>query len=161
MNVIILHPKTKTPIDEIDLFNFSCFSAIEEELNIDNLIFIPIDTSDKQYYPSFCFNKDETVNEIVFDFIELSDQDQSIVLAYNKYIDSYLKDIDSILEKYYGTWDSPQEFAENLIEEIYGSDIEALPELIRYHIDYHGITRDLFMTDYNFINETNMVFLNY
>ena len=69
--------------------------------------------------------------------------------------------MDEILEKYYGVWDSEQDFAENLIEEIYGSDIEALPELIKYHIDYHGITRDLFMTNYNFINETNMVFLNY
>ena len=161
MNVLLIDSTTKIVEHEINLYNFTCFADIAEELNIDSVTLIPLDDSETQDYPTFCFNKDKTINEIIFDFIELSDEDQSIGLAYNQYINSYLNNMDEILEKYYGVWDSEQDFAENLIEEIYGSDIEALPELIRYHIDYHGITRDLFMTDYNFINETNMVFLNY
>ena len=161
MNVLLIDSTTKIVEHEINLYNFTCFADIAEELNIDSVTLIPLDESETQDYPTFCFNKDKTINEIIFDFIELSDEDQSIFLAYNQYIDSYLNNMDEILEKYYGVWNSEQEFTENLIDDIYGSDIEALPDLIKYHIDYSGISRDLFLADYNYVEKYNMVFLNY
>ena len=97
MNVLLIDSTTKIVEHEINLYNFTCFADIAEELNIDSVTLIPLDESETQDYPTFCFNKDKTINEIIFDFIELSDEDQSIVLAYNQYIDSYLNNMD---EKY-------------------------------------------------------------
>lgn len=46
-------------------------------------------------------------------------------------------------EGYCGAFDSLQEYAEQFVDECYSSEIEMLPEFIRYHIDYEGIARDM------------------
>src|SRR6185312_6739420 len=46
-------------------------------------------------------------------------------------------------EGYCGAFDSLEEYAEQFVDECYSSEIEKLPEFIRYHIDYQGIARDL------------------
>jgi antirestriction protein len=46
-------------------------------------------------------------------------------------------------ERYCGEFDSVEDYAREFVEDCYSSDIEKLPEFIRYHIDYEGIARDM------------------
>lgn len=45
-------------------------------------------------------------------------------------------------ENYRGEWQSVKEYVEQFIDDVYGHEIKALPDLIRNHIDYDGIARD-------------------
>lgn len=45
-------------------------------------------------------------------------------------------------EQYRGEWESVRDYVEQFVDDVYGHEIKALPDLIRYHIDYDGITRD-------------------
>lgn len=44
---------------------------------------------------------------------------------------------------YCGDFDTLEDYARELIEECYGSEIQKLPDIVRYHIDYDGIAHDL------------------
>ena len=46
-------------------------------------------------------------------------------------------------EAYRGAFDSLADYAAELAEDCYGDAMSALPEFLRYHIDYDGIARDL------------------
>ena len=46
-------------------------------------------------------------------------------------------------EGYCGDFDRLEDYAEQLIEDCYGNDIEKLPAFIRYHVDYQGIAHDM------------------
>ena len=46
-------------------------------------------------------------------------------------------------EGYRGAFDSLADYAEELIEECYSDVLKALPEFIRYHIDFEGIGDDM------------------
>jgi antirestriction protein len=48
-----------------------------------------------------------------------------------------------IKEGYCGAFDRLQDYAHDLVEECYGSEIGELPEFISCHIDYEAIARDL------------------
>ena len=44
---------------------------------------------------------------------------------------------------YRGAFDSVADYAQELVEESYGDALRGLPDVIRYHVDYEGIGRDL------------------
>lgn len=46
-------------------------------------------------------------------------------------------------EAYRGAFDSVADYAAELVEECYSSELKAIPDFIRYHIDYAGIGDDL------------------
>jgi antirestriction protein len=46
-------------------------------------------------------------------------------------------------EGYCGAFDNLEDYARQFVEDCYSSEIEKLPEFIRYHIDYEGIGRDM------------------
>ena len=48
-----------------------------------------------------------------------------------------------IEEGYCGAFDRLEDYARDLVEECYGADIEKLPEVIRYNIDYEAIANDM------------------
>jgi antirestriction protein len=50
-------------------------------------------------------------------------------------------------EKYCGEYDSEEDYAEELFDELYAHDI---PENLRFYIDYEKFARDLFISDYTF-----------
>jgi antirestriction protein len=50
---------------------------------------------------------------------------------------------DSFNEKYCGAWDSLEDYAEEFVSDCYGDTVEKLPDVIRWHIDYEGIARDM------------------
>jgi antirestriction protein len=43
---------------------------------------------------------------------------------------------------YRGEWKSLQEYVENFLDDVYGHELEKLPDILRYHIDYAGIAHD-------------------
>ena len=43
---------------------------------------------------------------------------------------------------YRGEWESLTDYVETFIDDVYGREIKALPEIVRYHISYEGIARD-------------------
>lgn len=45
-------------------------------------------------------------------------------------------------EAYCGVYDSLADFAEQHIEECYGESLKALPDFLRYRIDWQGVARD-------------------
>lgn len=49
-------------------------------------------------------------------------------------------------DAYQGEWSSEQDFAEDSIGDCY--DLSDVPDFIKYHIDWAGIARDLFISDY-------------
>ena len=50
-------------------------------------------------------------------------------------------------EAYYGEFDSEADFASQVIEDS-GIDTDSLPDLIKWHIDYDGVARDLLIDDF-------------
>jgi len=48
---------------------------------------------------------------------------------------------DAIENQFHGTYDTLTEYAEQFVKECY--DLKNIPDLIKHHIDYEGIGRDL------------------
>jgi antirestriction protein len=46
-------------------------------------------------------------------------------------------------EGYRGAFDRVEDFVQEFIEDCYGDVLSKLPEFLRYHIDYEGITHDM------------------
>ena len=46
-------------------------------------------------------------------------------------------------EGYRGTFDSLPDYAQETVEDCFGSELKKLPEFIRYHIDWEGIAHDM------------------
>ena len=55
-------------------------------------------------------------------------------------------------EAYYGDFDCEADFAMQVIEDS-GIDTDSLPDLIKWHIDYDGVARDLLIDDFWGTNE--------
>jgi antirestriction protein len=87
--------------------------------------------------------------------VSLAEEHGEIVLDYIEAVG--FKDLrdagESFEESYAGEWDTEEEFAENLFEDT--GDLEKVPEFLRYHIDWEGVARDLFMDDYFPIEKKN------
>lgn len=49
-------------------------------------------------------------------------------------------------EAYQGEWDSEEDFAENLIDDL--GYLNEIPEHLQFYFDYEKFTRDLFINDY-------------
>ena len=56
----------------------------------------------------------------------------------------FLDDARCVMEEgYFGEFRNLADYARHLVEEYYAHFLENLPELIRYHIDYDGVARDM------------------
>src|SRR6266480_3982695 len=58
-----------------------------------------------------------------------------------KFMELVEKAEDTIENQFHGTYDTLTEYAEQFVEECY--DLKNIPDLIKHHIDYEGIGRDL------------------
>mgnify|MGYP000163832895 CR=1 FL=1 len=143
------------------------YTSLEEMLldaEVDELdvnVKIPSNVDVQNKIPSFCYTKDLIVTDYLFDWLNLSEEEQEIVFVYNRYVDNYCNDVEEILEKYSGTWYSERDFTEEFINDIYSQEITSLPSILQYAIDYDLIARDLFLTDFIYVSEYNMVFRSY
>jgi len=55
----------------------------------------------------------------------------------------YGNDPDGFEDAYRGEWSSVEDYAENLIDDCYSDQLKNLPDILKYHIDYAGIGRDM------------------
>lgn len=151
-------------VKKVDTDLYTSLEELYQELEEEGLedFIVKILEMQVQAIPSFCYNsKDLTVSDYFFDWINLHETDQEIVYAYNRYVDNYCQDVEEILGKYRGTWRDTEEFTEELLSDIYGSEIDALPPILQYSIDYSIAARDLFLTDFVFVEHFNLVFESY
>ena len=58
------------------------------------------------------------------------------------------KSLNYIKERFHGFWDSEEEFAEHIVQECYD-----LPDFALRYFDYEQFARDLFMYDYEMIDD--------
>lgn len=79
--------------------------------------------------------------------LENSHLDQEIAAAYCDMIGEWTPGaVENAEDAYLGTFDSPAEFAEDLMEQTGG--LEAIPENLRYYFDFEKFARDLLMDGY-------------
>lgn len=89
----------------------------------------------------------ESLDPSFFDMLEelseLSEDEAEAVVAYWDEVDSSA-DIRDILDRYYGRWNSEEEYAEHIFTECYN-----IPDNLINYIDWSAVARDIFM-DHHF-----------
>jgi antirestriction protein len=95
------------------------------------------------------------ISEEVFEFLAHFSEDGSKGEAFLNWVSSagYTGDFQYLLSKfedaYYGEYDSPKDFAEYLVEDT--GVLDKMGELSQY-FDYEDYARDLFMTDFMYLD---------
>ena len=85
-----------------------------------------------------------------WDVLDMEPHELEIIDAYMAVFGNYNKlPLTELLQKanehYLGYWPAAEDMAFDLMNETNSEQIEALPNLIKYHIDYKGIARDLLL----------------
>lgn len=68
-----------------------------------------------------------------------------------------LDEAKTLFENYNGEYKNIGDFAYGLMEDCY--DLNAIPDVMRHHIDFDGVARDLFINDYTDINSKNGIYV--
>lgn len=93
-------------------------------------------------------------------YTELDDVDREIVNTYNIYVDRYNSDFSKIVnELYLGTYDSMEEYVRQFYEDVYYTELNAIPSLLRDSIDWEYVAKEFEQdTAYYFIKQTGHLF---
>jgi antirestriction protein len=97
------------------------------------------------YYSESCL--DEFEFDKIIEFAEMDEDDKKIFEAYHSYFGGE-KSLNYIKERFHGFWDSEEEFAEHIVQECYD-----LPDFALRYFDYEQFARDLFMYDYEMVDD--------
>lgn len=123
-------------IDPKDYDNLSEFEAACEELHADEhdpeFMF-----QDSEGIPKF-FVSESSVSEDLWDYLAC-DQDEDVKHAYVYLFDQW--DSNDLEERYRGEYNSWEEMAELLVDEL--GYLDEMPENLRYYFDYEKYARDL------------------
>lgn len=93
--------------------------------------------------------------ELLQEYIELCDRYDAD--AVDAYVSCFgLNSLGKFEERYQGEYDSEEDFAENIVNELY--DLDRTMGSLSYYFDYAKYARDLFMGDYTM--EDGYVFIN-
>lgn len=102
---------------------------------------------DYEYFPKSWYSESglgDSFDKILW-FAQCEDREAAMV-----YIDSLGRnDVDGFEDAYKGKWDSEVEFARNLFEELYEDE---LPEFACTYFDMEAFARDLFISDYTYVD---------
>ena len=102
-----------------------------------------------------------SIDEKLWEFLELSEDDREIVAAYSENFVNFDFDFDDAMDAYCGTWESFQEYSDDYVEST--GMLNEIHKSIKMYFDYESFARDLEM-DY-FVSKTSagqvMVFHNY
>ena len=93
---------------------------------------------------------EDSISAEAWDVINMESHEIELLDAYMSIFGNYSKaPLTELLEKanehYLGYWPDAQDMAFDLMNEQHGAQLEALPSLIRYNIDYKAIARDLLL----------------
>ena len=142
-------------LDLTKFCDYEEFMDVCRQLHIDEedpeLMFQDYDSFPAEFYSESCIDED------TFDKIQ---QYGNLSSSMKEAMDDYLElgmdfDLDNFYEAYQGKWDSKEEFAQNLIDELY--DIENMMGSLARYFDYATFADDLFDTDYS-MGENGHVF---
>ena len=104
---------------------------------------------EKEKTPDAVAPRDEKYNEII-EFANETDEHREVMEAY---VDNYgwYKQLSwkEVEERYQGKWDSEEDFAEHLFDELYSYEIS---DFARRYFDMEAFARDLFSGDYVFVD---------
>ncbi len=82
------------------------------------------------------------IKDELWAWLELDEDDRTLLAAYQEGIDA-TADINAARDAYLGTADNEADYAAEFYEEHYSAELEKMPAMIRYHIDWHGVARDM------------------
>lgn len=135
-----------TTFDSRDDFYTFCQALYADEADPE-LMFQDYECFPRELYDECGFSQRDW--NALQDYIEACEKhDKDAVDAFISYAD--VNSLSSFEDAYQGKWDSEEDFAEHIVDEVYFDDLNGLSSLIRYNIDYKGIARELFMSDYYF-----------
>lgn len=87
----------------------------------------------------------------VAELAELLSEHGEAYAAYVSHVGEEYATAEGFEGSYQGEYDSPEDFAEETCSDIY--DLNKIPDVLRYHIDWEGVARDLRLGgDYAFVD---------
>jgi len=99
----------------------------------------------EEWYSECCLG--EATFNLIVDYALLSDDDKEMVDAYATLTGE--RDIEAAREAHCGEWDSEEDFAWDIFEELYANQ---LPESMHHYFNIERFASDLFDFDYYFEN---------
>lgn len=111
----------------------ACYQLHKDESDPE-LMFQDYEGFPASYYSESCIKSE------LWDWLELDEEDQSILAAYQNAIDAN-GDIDDARDAFHGIHESAEDFAASIFEET--GELDKVPQSLRYHIDWEGVARDL------------------
>lgn len=105
--------------------------------------------------PEFLYDESALLRDDIYDFIDLDDDDKEMVAAYieNVGLNGSLSEvIDEARDAHQGQWDSFEEFAQQLYEDLY-----EIPSHLESYIDWRAVASDL---QQDYFEENGHIFRN-
>ena len=136
----------------LDLYTFSCYEDFVAACR-----WLHRDEQDPEFayldYENFCdewyseSSLDEATFERILEYADLDDDEQEAFRAFLDVTSDSDADLSDFRERYCGRWDSEEEFAQHLADELCMFD--NVPESITCFFDFKAFARELFMSDYD------------
>ena len=136
----------------LDLYTFSCYEDFVAACR-----WLHRDEQDPEFayldyenYPDEWYSEsglDEATFERILEYADLDDDEQEAFRAFLDVTSDSDADFSDFRERYCGRWDSEEEFAQHLADELCMFD--NVPESITRFFDFKAFARELFMSDYD------------
>ena len=136
----------------LDLYTFSCYEDFVAACR-----WLHRDEQDPEFayldYENYCdewyseSSLDEATFERILEYADLDDDEQEAFRAFLDVTSDSDADFSDFRERYCGRWDSEEEFAQHLADELCMFD--NVPESITRFFDFKAFARELFMSDYD------------
>lgn len=124
-----------------------CCKALHSDEDDPEFMFQDYENFPSDWYSESCIDEEEF--DRIKEYGELDEDDRCMWEAYLDYFGDD-EDFSAIKEKCQGKWDSEEDFARNIYEECYESEI---PENLRNYFDMEKFADDLFTYDYVMSND--------
>jgi antirestriction protein len=91
---------------------------------------------------------ESSIDPGLWGWLALGEYERNVVEAYRGYVDQSAT-IEQALEAYGGKYESAADYAEEHWSQ--SGELEKVPEAVRYHIDWEGVSRDMRDNGQNFV----------
>ena len=136
----------------LDLYTFSCYEDfvaacrwLHRDEQDPEFAYLDYENMPDEFYSESCL--DEDTFERILEYADLDDDEQEAFRAFLDVTSDSDADFSDFRERYCGRWDSEEEFAQRLAEELCMFD--NVPESITRFFDFKAFARELFMSDYD------------
>lgn len=145
-------PAQAIPCMWLDLYTFSCYEDfvaacrwLHRDESDPEFAFLDYENYPDEWYQESCL--DEDTFERILEYAELDEDEQEAYRAFLDVTSDSDADFADFREKYCGQFDSEEEFAQHLADELCMFD--NVPESITRFFDFEAFARELFMSDYD------------